>query len=451
MAQSPADPPGGQKMPRWIEYLDAETLEPAKRNPKRHAPEAIGASMERFRYSRALVLDERTRRLVHGHGQRETLLELKRGGKEAPEGILVDGSRWLVPVERGWASRDDAEAAAAAVAHNRATELGGWNDEDLGETLRELAAEDDALLAAAGYEEADLAELVGGSVGGGGIHGDGGGAGGGGAGLGGAGGEDAELDAVPDEPRRVWVKYGQLYALGRHRVLCGDSLTPELGRALAGLQVAEVVEDPPYAIYGSSTGVASEIADWEMVLPFFEAVLRRARELLPMFGHSYVFCDWRSFAPWVIAAKRAEMALRNKLVWDKGGSGLGSNWANTYEEVAYFSKLPQQATMRGTSEQRGVRTVHRPNLLRHPRPTGEEREHNAAKPVALLRELVTAGSDEGQVVLDMFCGSGSTMVACEAEGRICVTADKEPKWVQVAIERWQRVTGRKAELVEDAA
>jgi DNA modification methylase len=252
---------------------------------------------------------------------------------------------------------------------------------------------------------------------------------------------------VPDEPRKVYVKYGQLWALGPHRLLCGDSLTAELGRALAGLKVAEVVEDPPYAIYGSSTGVASEIADWEMVLPFFEAVLRRAHELLPMFGHAYVFCDWRSFAPWVIAAKRAEVSLRNKLVWDKGGSGLGSNWANTYEEVAYFAKLPQQATMRGTSEQRGVRQVHRPNLLRFARPTGGEREHNAAKPVALLRELVTAGSDEGQVVLDMFCGSGSTLVACEAEGRICVTADKEPKWVQVALERWQRLTGRKAELV----
>lgn len=100
------------------------------------------------------------------------------------------------------------------------------------------------------------------------------------------------------------------------------------------------------------------------------------------------------------------------------------------------------------SQTRGVRKVLNSNILRYPRPAGDEREHNSAKPVALLRELVTASTDKDGVVLDMFCGSGSTLIACEAEGRVCVTADKEPRWVQVAINRWERYTGQQARLLE---
>lgn len=257
---------------------------------------------------------------------------------------------------------------------------------------------------------------------------------------------EEELPVPPVEEVRV--RPGQLYALGKHRLLCGDSLTSDLNQALAGLKVQAVVEDPPYAIYGSSTGVSSDIADWEMVLPFFEATLRRAYELLPLFGHAYIFCDWRSFAPWVIASKRVKMALRNKLVWDKGSKGMGTNWGNTYEEIAYFAKLPLESAMQ--SQTRGVRKVLNSNILRYPRPAGDEREHNSAKPVALLRELVTASTGKDGVVLDMFCGSGSTLIACEAEGRVCVTADKEPRWVQVTINRWERYTGQQARLLEDA-
>ena len=92
----------------------------------------------------------------------------------------------------------------------------------------------------------------------------------------------------------------------------------------------------------------------------------------------------------------------------------------------------------------GQRTVFKSNLQRFQRPHGVEREHNAAKPVGLMEVYVEAASDEGMTVLEPFCGSGTTLIACENKGRACLAIDIEPKWVQTTINRWERVTGQKA-------
>ena len=120
--------------------------------------------------------------------------------------------------------------------------------------------------------------------------------------------------------------------------------------------------------------------------------------------------------------------------------------ANCYELIAYFAKLPP-ATAMVSSSRTGQRTVPKPNIQRFSRVTGDDREHNAAKPVDLLAELIDAGSDRGDVVLDLFDGSGSTRIACEKAGRRCFGMEMEPKFVQVAIERWERFTNQKAKKV----
>jgi site-specific DNA-methyltransferase (adenine-specific) len=86
------------------------------------------------------------------------------------------------------------------------------------------------------------------------------------------------------------------------------------------------------------------------------------------------------------------------------------------------------------------------NILRFPRAYGTDRQHNAAKPVALLREILEASTDHGGRVLDLFGGSGSTLIACEQSGRSCWTMELEPKWCDVIVDRWEALTGQRAEL-----
>ena len=259
-----------------------------------------------------------------------------------------------------------------------------------------------------------------------------------------AGGADPD-----DEPELAVVQKrcaeGDVWLLGGSRLCCGDSTKPEeVDRAIGALKIACVVTDPPYAIYGSSTGVASDVADDKMVRPFFLDVWRTVHRVLPKFGHAYLFCDWRSWSAVWESAKRAGMSPKNMLVWDKGGGGLGSNYANTYELLAFFAKMPTQRVMKGDTET-GQRSVHRPNILRFSRPTGDDRLHNAAKPVMLLKELIENSTDEGAGVLDLFGGSGSTLIAASMAARRCAMLEIEPERCDVIIARFERITGLTAQ------
>ena len=143
--------------PRRMEYMRLSDIPEAEANPKRHADEQIAASIGRFGFADASILDERTGRLIAGHGRRRDLLRRQAEGKEPPEGILLDDDgEWMMPVQRGWASRSDDDAAAFLVGHNRTTELGGWDNQELVDLL---AGIDD--LDGTGYTEADLAQLAG--------------------------------------------------------------------------------------------------------------------------------------------------------------------------------------------------------------------------------------------------------------------------------------------------
>ena len=125
-------------MPLRLEFRPLDSLTSAKRNPKRHDP-SIAASLERFGIADSIgVIDERTGRLLGGHGRVEALRAMKANGKPAPAGVSVEGDVWIVPVLLGWASKDDAEGEAALVAMNETSRAGGWNAPALTDLLRDL-------------------------------------------------------------------------------------------------------------------------------------------------------------------------------------------------------------------------------------------------------------------------------------------------------------------------
>lgn len=146
---------------RRIEHMPLPEIARAVRNPKEHDLAAIRKSIEAFGCTLAGELDERTSRLVAGHGRLHVLNEMASEGKSPPEGIKVsDDGTWLVPILRGWTSRSDADAEAYLVAANRLTERGGWDRGLLADMLTDIGAADEELLAATGYDLADVDELL---------------------------------------------------------------------------------------------------------------------------------------------------------------------------------------------------------------------------------------------------------------------------------------------------
>jgi hypothetical protein len=145
--------------PRWTEYVDLDEILRAPRNPKNHNAEVIAASMSRFGVVELPAIDERTGRLVAGHGRLDDWETRRDAGEDPPEGVQVDDAgRWMVPVNRGWASRSDADAEAYLIVSNRSSELGGWDDTALAAVLADLKEAD--LLNFTGYDDEDLDRLA---------------------------------------------------------------------------------------------------------------------------------------------------------------------------------------------------------------------------------------------------------------------------------------------------
>lgn len=177
-AATPDSAPPAAPGARWTEYRRLADVTPAHRNPKGHAEDKIRSGMLRFGYTVPVLHDERTGRLVAGHGRLEALAAMeadpaardriaarnaKRGrpDQDWPDGIVPDDDgAWMVPVIRGWASDNDEQANAYLISDNRLTEMGEWDRRLLAEMLEEIRDDDLDLLADTGYETGDLEDML---------------------------------------------------------------------------------------------------------------------------------------------------------------------------------------------------------------------------------------------------------------------------------------------------
>lgn len=145
--------------PRRTDYLPLAEVARAPRNPRAHNAELIAGSMSRFGVVECPALDDRTGRLVAGHGRLDDWEARKAAGEDPPDGIVVDPDtgEWLVPVQRGWSSRSDADAEAYLLISNSSTIMGGWDDVALAQVLADLRDQDPHLLGLTGYDETFIA------------------------------------------------------------------------------------------------------------------------------------------------------------------------------------------------------------------------------------------------------------------------------------------------------
>jgi site-specific DNA-methyltransferase (adenine-specific) len=406
------------------ELVDVTQLEPHPDNPRRGDIDAIAASVAENGFFGAVL----AQRSTDEHGPR----------------ILAGEHRWRAAQREGhsqvpvlWITCDDDRARRILLADNRTDDLATYDDRYLADMLAELATTGPGL-AGTGFTDTDLTDLL-------------------------ARIDPTEPDPIdPDDDftggsdgtpggistTEPTAKVGDIWQLGPHRLAVGDCFDPDVLEALLnGATIDCVLTDPPYAIYGSSTGIASDVADDKMVRPFFENLGRLVRNNLKPFGHAYLFCDWRSWATVWHGMKAARLSPKNCIVWDKGRFGLGGMYANTHELIGFYANLPDRDTMTTSAKDRGQRGVNsQPNIFHTNRPTGDDRQHNAAKPVDLLEWLLTNSTDEGETVLDPFTGSGSVLVAAHRTGRIGYATELEPRFADITINRLTKITGTPATL-----
>jgi DNA modification methylase len=455
---------------RHVGYLPLDEIVPATRNPKRHDGDGIRASIDRFGVGELPLLDERTGRLVAGHGRIDQLAAMHAAGQEPPDGVSVDAEgRWLVPVTRGWASRSDAEAEAYLLASNKLTFNGGWDDGELAELLAGLADDDPDLVAIAGFDADELEALLGDA-----------GEEEGGWGLGGGGNTDP--DDVPEPPAVPVSRLGDLWLLGPHRLLCGDCRDFDTAtKLLGGVRVNVAFTSPPYASqrkYDESSGFRpippDEYVDW------FEDVQANVRAVLADDGSWFVnikeHCDdgqrhlyvkdltiahvrrwgWRfvdEFA-WTRPAPPGRWPDRFKNGWEPVFHFAGAERVKFRpESVGYESDaVPVKSSEIGanTKVTNGAywnRSSGNTTGLAFPHnvvaASGVETGtgHVAAFPVALPSWFIRAYSDPGDIVFDPFMGSGTTLIAAHQENRIGYGCEISPAYVDVICRRYQEHTG----------
>ena len=393
-----------------IERLPISALVPYARNSRTHSDDQlaqIAASMREFGFTNPVLIDEQGG-IVAGHGR---VMAAQRLGMAH------------VPCLR-LAGLTQAQRRAYVIADNQIALNAGWDDAMLRLELADLQAAD-FNLDLLGFDADRLDELLADEV----VETEG----------------LTDADAVPEVPERPASKPGDVWLLGRHRVMCGDSTSVDaVDRLMQGQKADMVFTDPPYALFGNSTGIGG-VADDKMVRPFFRDILTECRTRVKRYGHVYVCCDWHSAFVIESISREVELTAKNLIVWDKGSGGVGTMYQHCYEFVWFFGNTPKQTTTTKTgSGERVVQGI--ANIWRFSRVSPSEREHNAAKPVDMICVPIEASSDKGDVVLDLFGGGGSTVIACEKTDRAGRMMEMEPRYCDVIVRRWQDFTGQQATL-----
>ncbi len=273
-------------------------------------------------------------------------------------------------------------------------------------------------------------------------------------------------DRVPEPPADPVTRAGDLWTLGRHKLLCGDARSrPALDLLLQNDRADLVFTDPPYnvAIDGNVCGLGSvrhrefAMASGEMsaeqFVAFLTATLGNGAAACRDGAIAFVCMDWRHMRELLEAGARVFSELKNLCVWNKSNGGMGSFYRSKHELVFVF-KVGTGTHVNNFGL--GETGRHRTNVWDYAgissmtsRRAEERAMHPTVKPVALVADAIRDCSHRGDLVLDMFGGSGSTLIAAETCGRSARLIEFEPGYCDVTIERWQRLTGEKAALASD--
>jgi DNA modification methylase len=415
-----------------VAYRRIEELKPDPTNPRLHSKKQIrqiANSIAAFGFNVPILID-REGKVRAGHGRLLACGEL--GITEVPT-LCLDH---LSP----------GQARAFMIADNRLTEIGAWDERLLAQQLKDLSLLSlDFNIEVTGFETAEIDLRI--------------------ASLEDKPERDDDpADMVPEVPAAPPLsKIGDIWVLGRHRVLCGNALDPA---AFAALMVEEhasmVFTDPPYnvPIEGHASGLGAihhrpfPMASGEMDRPEFTAFLGEAFRNLAAFSLDgslhYLFMDWRHIEELLAAGRGVYGELKNLCVWVKDNAGMGSFYRSQHELVAVFKHGRQGHR---NNVQLGQFGRNRTNVWHYPGANSFARcseegnllaLHPTVKPVAMIADAILDCSARGDIVLDAFLGSGTTVIAADRTGRRGYGLELDPGYVDTIIRRWQALTGGSA-------
>ena len=377
-----------------IEYVDIDTIEPYEKNARAHGKndvKAIIQSIKEFGFNDPIGVWHNS--IVEGHGR---LLAAKEIGMIQVPIIRLD-------------ELTDEQRRAYMLAHNKTAELSDWDYDVLASELKDIA---DIDMSEFGFDLNSLKdedELI------------------------------TEQDEIPEPPEEPRAKLGDLFVLGGHRLICGDSTdVAVIDRLMDGAKADMVFTDPPYGYnYQSNMRTKTEKFDVlendDKILDFFPNLLGRVK------GFVMICTTWKVLDKWLPLFKKY-FDLSNMIIWDKGGGGIGDlkhTFLTDYEVILCANNGEEIREKRIGS----VWSIGKDNA--------NDYEHPTQKPVELSANAIRHTTDKGQVILDCFGGSGSTLIACEQLNRKCYMCELDPHYVDVIIERWEKLTGKKAILAND--
>lgn len=385
-----------KKLPDY-KRVSLSSLIPYARNSRTHSPEQvaqIASSMKEFGFTNPVLIDEQGG-IIAGHGR--VLAAQKLGIEEVP---AIELSHLTETQKRAY-----------VIADNKLALNAGWDDEMLRLEFDELKeAGFDLELTGFTLEEIDglqINEITEGLT---------------------------DEDAVPEAPENPVSKLGDVWILGNHRLMCGDSTSIDAVELLLQKHRAQMVHtDPPYGVsYQSNMRTKSAKFD---VLKNDDVFLDIAPVIHAVSdGWVFVWTSWKVLPQWFEQFSSFGYPS-NQVIWFKGGGGIGDlkrTFSSDYETALVWHRGAELTGKRIGS----VWKVGKDGATEYLHPT--------QKPVALAEEAIDKTTKAGYRVLDLFGGSGSTLIACEKTGRKAYLMELDPKYVDVIIKRWQDFTGKQA-------
>ena len=381
-------------------FISIDELKPYEKNARLHPAEQIEKiknSIKEFGFITPVIIDENNMILV-GHGRTQAAKEL---GIESLPYRRID-------------NLTDDQKRAYILADNKLSDLAEWDEDLLQIELEKIELD----MTDFGFEDFKI-EI-----------------------------EKPEIteDEIPETPKEPKSKLGEIYKLGKHRLMCGDSTDPEQVKKLFdGVQPFCIVTDPPYCSGGfqeagkrsGSIGtrdnimIANDTLSTRGYMALIKSVIKAGGDI----GIIYSFTDWRMFINLFDTMESSGFGVRNMIVWNKGSAGMGVGWRSQHELCVMASRSAQKFNPH--KAQGNVITCNRTGNVNHP----------TEKPVELIAKIIDV-TDFCEEIYDPFSGSGTTLIACEQLGRTCYAMELEPQYVDVIIERWENLTGLKAEKVE---
>lgn len=375
-------------------------LIPYARNSRKHSNaqiDQIAASMREWGWTNPVLVDENNT-ILAGHGR--VMAAQKLGIENCP-----------VIIAAGWS---DDKKRAYVIADNKISENSSWDEDLLKIEIDDLGGFDVSLL---GFSDKEITQL-----------------------LQNAQSVDGE-DDVPEISDRVASSMGQVWLMGNHKIMCGDSTNADdVRRLLSNVRPTLMVTDPPYGvkydaswrnILNGSSDIANgkvlndEQADWSAAYRLFEGDV------------GYI---WHASSFQHVVYKgiiESGFEVRANIVWVKNNFAISrGHYHYQHEPCFYICRKGKSANWMGDRKQSTVWNIDKNKK--------SETGHSTQKPVECMRRPIVNNSSPGQVVYEPFSGSGTTIIAAELTGRSCYAIELNPDYVDVAVKRWQTLTGGEA-------